>query len=187
VRAALQRLEAQGLAEIVLNRGARVRAVSADAVAEMIELHVAVTALAARHAAARATPAHTARIRQFADMLDHVAEDGGSAREFQHLRVGFARALFESAGGVLAERLRSAAPVIPHHARALDDIRTALGQAEAASCARAILEAVVIGDADRAAEAAEALIRTHAERIAGRSAETAAKAVQASRKTRNAA
>src|SRR5262249_44522960 len=55
VRAALQRLEAQGLAEIVLNKGARVKAVPSSSVEDMIELHVELTSLAARHAAERAT------------------------------------------------------------------------------------------------------------------------------------
>jgi GntR family transcriptional regulator, rspAB operon transcriptional repressor len=164
VRAALQRLEAQGLAEIVLNKGARVRAVDAASVEDMIDLHVELTSLAARHAAVRASTAQLSRIGKFADMLEHVAEDVGSAEEFQHLRVGFARALFESAGPVLAERLGSAAPVVPHHARAMDDVRTGPGQAEAAKLAGEVLKALRIRDADAAAKAAERMVRRHAER-----------------------
>ena len=88
------------------------------AVDDMMELHVQLTALAARNAAERASAgADRTASAQFVDMLEHVAEDGGPAEEFQHLRIGFARALFEAAGPVLAERLRSAAPVTPHHAR----------------------------------------------------------------------
>ena len=56
VRAALQRLEAQGLAEITLNKGARVRQPDTAALGDMIELHVELTSLAARQAARRATP-----------------------------------------------------------------------------------------------------------------------------------
>src|SRR5262249_23763712 len=92
VRAALQRLEAQGLAEIVLNKGARVRAVAEDAMGDMIELHVELAALAARRAAQRATPVQLARIGEFAAMLEHVAHEMGEPEEIQHLRVGFARA-----------------------------------------------------------------------------------------------
>lgn len=164
VRAALQRLEAQGLAEIVLNKGARVRAVDAASVEDMIDLHVELTSLAARHAAVRANTAQLSRIRKFADMLEHVAEDVGSAEEFQHLRVGFARALFESAGRTLAERLSSAAPVVPHHARAMDDVRTGPGQAEAAKLAGELLKALQVRDAEAAAKAAERMVRRHAER-----------------------
>ncbi len=164
VRAALQRLEAQGLAEIVLNKGARVREANPAEVGDMIELHVQLTALAARNAAVRASAAQIARIDQFVDMMEHVADDGGSAEEFQHLRVGFARALFEAAGGVLAERLRVAAPVTPHHARATADVVSADGQAEAARLAREVLNAVEARAADAAAKAAERMLRRHAER-----------------------
>jgi GntR family transcriptional regulator of vanillate catabolism len=54
VRAALQRLEAQGLAEIAINKGARVRLVSEEGIADMIELQAHLTALGAHSAAARA-------------------------------------------------------------------------------------------------------------------------------------
>ncbi len=164
VRAALQRLEAQGLAQIVLNKGARVRGADESAAADMMELHVQLTTLAARRAAERAGAPQVERLAQFAHMLDHVAEDGGPAVEFQHLRIGFARALFEAAGPVLAERLRSAAPVAPHHARAMDDVRTAAGQAEVARLARAVLKAIKARAPDAAATAAEVMLRRHAER-----------------------
>lgn len=181
VRAALQRLEAQGLAEIVLNKGARVREANPSAVGDMIELHVQLTTLAARNAAQRATPAQLSRIGQFVDMLEHVAEDVGPAHEFQHLRVGFARALFEAAGPVLAERLRSAAPVAPHHARAMEDVRDQTGQTEAAKLARDVLKALEAKNPDTAAKAAERLLRRHAERTAQKPAKTVA------RKAKNAA
>jgi DNA-binding GntR family transcriptional regulator len=181
VRAALQRLEAQGLAEIVLNKGARVRTVAETAIADMIDLHASVMALAARHAAERAAPAQVARMVKFVDTLEHVAEDGGPAKEIQHLRVGFARALFEAAGPVLAERLRSAAPVVPHHARAMDDVRDPSGKAEAALLARAVLAAIEARSPAAAARAAERLIRCHAERA------LAAPSKPVSRKARSAA
>jgi len=168
IRAALQRLEAQGLAEIVLNKGARVKAVADDAMGDMIELHVELASLAARRAAQRATPAQLSCIGEFASMLEHVAHKMGEPEEFQHLRVGFARALFEAAGPVLAERLRSAAPVVPHHARALEDVRDQVGQAEAAKHARDVLTAISAHAPDQAARAAERLLRRHADRTSMR-------------------
>jgi DNA-binding GntR family transcriptional regulator len=180
VRAALQRLEAQGLAEIVLNRGARVKAVSPETVEDMIDLHVELTSLAARHAAERASRDQLARIGRFVAMMEHVAEDGGPAEEFQHLRIGFARSLFEAAGQVLAERLRSAAPVVPHHARAMADVESSAGQAEAAKLARDLLNAIQAGSPDAAVRAAEKLLRRHADRALG-------KPVRASRKAHSAA
>jgi DNA-binding GntR family transcriptional regulator len=165
VRAALQKLEAQGLAEIALNRGARVRAVEAGAVADMIELHAGLMSLAARQAATRARPSDISRMRQYIDMMEHVAEDEGEAAEFQHLRIGFARALYEAAGPVLAERLRSAAPVVPHHGRALDDVHNTRTQLAAAKLMRDVLAAVTHRDADGAAKAAEKMIRRHGELV----------------------
>jgi DNA-binding GntR family transcriptional regulator len=176
VRAALQRLEAQGLVEIVLNKGARVRAGEAASVEDMIELHVELTALAARHAATRASVAELSRIGQFVDMLEHVSEDVGRPEEFQHLRIGFVRALFAAAGPVLAERLRCAAPVIPHHARAMDDVRTEAGQVEAARLAREVLTALQMRSTEAAAKAAERLVRRHAERVLGKPANAPARA-----------
>lgn len=163
VRAALQKLEAQGLAEIVLNKGARVRAVKADQVADMIELHAMLMAMAARHAASRAKSADLSRMEQYVDMMEHVSEDEGAAEEFQHLRIGFARVLYEAAGPVLAERLRTAAPVAPHHERALEDVRGPRPQMAAAKLARDVFVAVKGGDADAAAKAAEKLVRRHGE------------------------
>jgi DNA-binding GntR family transcriptional regulator len=164
VRAALQRLEAQGLAEITLNKGARVRQPDNAALGDMIELHVQLTVLAARHAARRANPEQLARIAQFAGLLAHVSEDGVPADEFQHLRVGFARALFDAAGGALAERLPSAAPVTPHHCRAMADVETREGQADVARLVRDVLIAIEARAPDVAAIAAERMVRRHAER-----------------------
>jgi DNA-binding GntR family transcriptional regulator len=166
VRAALQRLDAQGLAEITLNKGARVRHADARHAADLIELHATLTALAARRAADHATPQQIAHMSEFAHMLEHVADATGpdAAREFQHLRVGFARALFDAAGEALAGRLRAAAPVTPHHDRALDDVRDAEGRADAARFTHDLLAAIETGNADAAAKAGERLIRRHAER-----------------------
>jgi DNA-binding GntR family transcriptional regulator len=164
VRAALQRLEAQGLAEITLNKGARVREPDAVAAEDMIELHVQLATLAARSAARRASPEQVAMMAKFAGLMEQAAEDGGAEDEFQHLRIGFARALFDAAGPVLAERLRTAAPVTPYHARAMDDLRTHEGQHEAARHARDVVKAVENRTAEAAAAAAERMLRRHAER-----------------------
>lgn len=164
IRAALQRLEAQGLADIVLNKGARVRSVKADAVPDLIALHADLAALGARHAATRASDASLLMMRRFIDMMDHVATEGAAAREVQHLRVGFIRSLFEAAGPTLAERLRIAAPIVPHHDRALDDISSAVGQKEVSRLARDILTAVARRDAEAAAHAARTMLERHGER-----------------------
>lgn len=174
VRAALQRLEAQGLAEITLNKGARVRQPDAVAAEDMIELHVQLAALAARNAALRASVEQVETMTKFVGLMEHVAADGVEADAFQHLRIGFARALFAAAGPVLAERLRTAAPATPYHARAMDDLRTREGQDEAARNAREVLKAIESRAADAAAAAAERMLRRHAERtIIGRARQPA--------------
>lgn len=164
VRAALQRLEAQGLAEITLNKGARVRQPDAVAAEDMVELHVQLAALAARNAARRASDEQVEMMAKFVGLMEQVAADGGEATQFQHLRIGFARALFAAAGPVLAERLQTAAPATPYHARAMDDLRTREGQAEAARDAREVMKAVESKTPDAAAAAAERMLRRHAER-----------------------
>lgn len=163
VRAALQRLEAQGLAEITLNKGARVRRPDAAAAEDMVELHVQLATLAARNAAWRATPDQVTRIADFVTMMEHLAEAGGAPEEFQHQRIGFARALHNAAGPVFAERLRSAAPATPYHERAMHDVRTLDGQAEAARAARDVLKAIEARQAEAASAAAERMLRRHAE------------------------
>ena len=57
VRAALQRLEAQGLAEIVLNKGAGVRGAGEGGTPDLLELQLQFIVLAVRSAAARAAGA----------------------------------------------------------------------------------------------------------------------------------
>lgn len=164
VRAALQRLEAQGLAEITLNKGARVRQLEPAALSDMLELHVELTSLAARQAARRASAEQLGAIRQFVEMMEQAAEDGATAEAFQHLRVGFALALFEATGPVLAERLRTAAPATPHRARAMLDVARRDGQAEVASLARDLFRAIEGRGVEAAAGAAERMLRRQAER-----------------------
>lgn len=165
VRASLQRLEAQGLADIVLNKGARVRSVRSDAIPDLIELHSALSSLCARHSANRATTDQLHVMRRFVDMMLHVADEGGDAREMQHLRVGFSRALAEGAGPVIAERVRAAAPAVPHHDRALHDLSTAHGRKEAAQLARDVYNAVAQHDAKSAAIAAARMLQVHGDRV----------------------
>lgn len=172
VRAALQKLEGQGLVEIVLNKGARVRKVEAGAVRELIELHAELFSTAASRAASRVPPGVLVRMHEFLDLMDHVAEDGGPPREFQHLRVGFARLLLEAAGPVWAERLRMATPVLPHHEFARADIEGAAAQTAVARDTRKILEALSARDIDAAARAARALMTHHGDLVSGLYART---------------
>ncbi len=113
IRASLQRLEVQGLVDIVLNKGARVRSVRSDAISDLIELH------SSNFRSMRTTFGATCDNRRTSD---HAAvrghdgarrHEGGDAREMQYLRVGFSRALVEGAGPVIAERVRATTPAVP--------------------------------------------------------------------------
>ena len=75
VRNALVLLSAEGLIERVQNRGARVRAVSLAEAVEITEVRMALEALCAGKAAARATEEDRRGLRAIGDTID-----GGSSR-----------------------------------------------------------------------------------------------------------
>ena len=76
VRTALARLEQEGLVEHERHRGARVRLVGAQEAVEILETRAVLEGLAARHAAAHATPDDVEELRQLlADMRRRL--DGG--------------------------------------------------------------------------------------------------------------
>ena len=56
--------------------------------------------LAARNAARRASAEQVETMAKFVALMEQVAADGGEPDAFQHLRIGFARALFAAAGPV---------------------------------------------------------------------------------------
>jgi DNA-binding GntR family transcriptional regulator len=69
VRAALARLEHEGLVERTPNRGARVRRISESEAVEILEVRAALEALAARKAAQNATPSDIAELQTIFDEL----------------------------------------------------------------------------------------------------------------------
>lgn len=69
VRAALARLEQDGLVEHEPHRGARVRAISAPEAAEIYEVRAVLEGLAARHAAHNVTPQDVTRLRAIHDQM----------------------------------------------------------------------------------------------------------------------
>lgn len=69
IRAALVRLEQEGLVERQPNRGARVRLVSDREALEIEEVRVALEQMLARHAATRITPSDVEQLRQVLDEM----------------------------------------------------------------------------------------------------------------------
>jgi DNA-binding GntR family transcriptional regulator len=76
VRTALVRLAQEGLVEHERNRGAKVRLVGEDEAAEILESRMVLEGLAARYAAARATPEHVAELRAIVARMRSLLDAG---------------------------------------------------------------------------------------------------------------
>src|SRR5260370_414882 len=70
LRAALFDLTAEGLVERIPNRGARVRAITADEAVAITECRMALEGLCAAKAAARVTEPDAIRLRQLGDQME---------------------------------------------------------------------------------------------------------------------
>jgi len=159
VRTALMNLAAEGLVERLPNRGARVRAISVEEAIEIVEVRVGLETLCARKAAERLTPDDAAGLRELREqILSAVA--GGDLVSYSRLNQEMDRRIREMSGHATAiqllERLRAQS--------ARHQFRLAFAPGRAAESAPehvAIIDAVLAGDADAAAEAT----RVHLEGI----------------------
>jgi DNA-binding GntR family transcriptional regulator len=160
VRAALVRLEHEGLVEHERNRGSRVRLVELSEAVEIQEARAVLEGLAARVAAQRATPEDVASLRAIlaemerlrqADDLVGVSSQNGKLH----------RRLLEIGGHETASRLIATlnSQIVRFQYRT---ILLPGRSARSASEHAAIVDAIASGDAD----AAEDAMRTHLSRIA---------------------
>jgi len=157
VREALVLLEADGLVEIEPRRGAIVRGVAADDIAELYSVRALLEPRAAALAAARVTPETVARLAELCRLSESAT---GSSRDAVGNQIAwneeFHRLILESAGSPrLASALR-AVGVIPRAFRTafwLDDRQRQLSQ----TCHREVVAALAAGSAERA----EAAMRLH--------------------------
>jgi DNA-binding GntR family transcriptional regulator len=92
VRAALLRLDAEGLVEFSPHRGAVVQTLSHAQIAEIYELRDLLETFALRKSMARMTPERIARLRDLAAQLDAEAEGD----PFLEVRVRFYRELYDA-------------------------------------------------------------------------------------------
>ena len=92
VRAALLRLDAEGLVEFSPHRGAVVQTLTHDEIAEIYELRDLLECYALRKSMARMTPERIARLREIAAELDDKAEGD----PFLEARVRFYRELYDA-------------------------------------------------------------------------------------------
>ncbi len=161
VRAALVELQGEGLVERETNRGATVRRVSIDEAIEITEARGVLEGLVARRAAERATDDERAELTGIvAEMDDAVA--GGELARYSDLNAALHRRLREisrhQVAMVLVDNLRNRA--VHHQFR----LAVVTGRAEESlEQHRAVVDAVVAGDAD----AAEAAMRAHLDSVAG--------------------
>ncbi|MEA2644375.1 MAG: hypothetical protein QOG08_1401 [Chloroflexota bacterium] len=104
IRAALVRLDQEGLVERQPNRGARVRLVSDREALEIEEVRVALEQMLARHAATRITGADVMKLRQ---MLDEMTArvDAGDPLGYSELNTRFHELIWAIAGQAVASTL----------------------------------------------------------------------------------
>jgi DNA-binding GntR family transcriptional regulator len=160
VRMALVRLEHDGLVERERHRGARVRRVTDTEAVEILEVRAALEGLAARHAAARATPADVRDLRRIVREMSALRERG-DLMAVSDANATLHRRILEISGHDTARRLsRTMISQIVRY-----QYRTVLlpGRPERSHREHtAIVDAIAAGDGD----AAERAMRRHLSQVA---------------------
>ena len=155
VRTALVRLAQEGLVEHVRNRGARVRMIDEQEAEEILEARTVLEALAARHAAERATGEDLAGLREIvADMRRRL--DAGDLLGASDRNAALHARILAIAGHATVDRLVSAL----NSQLVRFQYRTILlpGRAERSFAEHtALVDAIATGDPD----AAESAMRAH--------------------------
>ena len=158
VREALRRLDAEGLVELLPNRGARVAGWSGHDVDEIFELRVQLEGHGARLAALHATAADLAELRLLCERMEAEVAGCGRGRfdRITETNNAFHRALLDAGGN---RRLASVVAAVVQRALVERTFHLYSPDQLVRSCAhhREILDAVAAGDADWA----EAAMRTH--------------------------
>lgn len=157
IREALRHLEAEGLIDLVANRGPVVAEISPDEASGFYEVREVLEALAARRCAERATPAQKRKLKQ---ALARVAEAYKQDKPEKRLlaKDTFYQVLCDGTNQpVIGDTLRS----INVRVQVLRGLSLrAKGRAvESLAELRAVVAAVVDGDGDQAAELAAAHVR----------------------------
>ena len=157
-RAALQRLEQEGLVKLVPNKGAIVVGISTHDLIDIYQMRMRVEGLAARLAASRLTEADKVRLSENVELAEfYIAR--GDAQKLRDLDSNFHEILYNASGSRMIEQTLTDL----HHkigvwrAKSLNDpIRVRESVAEH----RAILDALFAGDS----ELADTLVSQHVER-----------------------
>jgi DNA-binding GntR family transcriptional regulator len=160
VRTALVRLEQEGLVEHERNRGARVRLIGKDEAVEIIEARAVLEGLAARQAAARATPTDVEELRAILGRMRSLLDRGDLLSASDQNAVLHGK-LLEVAGHDTTTRLISALK----SQLVRFQYRTILlpGRSERSFAEHsAVVDAIAAGDGD----AAEQAMRAHLSHVA---------------------
>jgi len=155
VRAALVRLEQDGLVVREPNRGARVRAISLDEAIEILEVRAALEGLVARRAALRCTPDDARALREIISEMERTYKIGDLAT-YSTMNPKLHRLILKIADHTTAANVLSTlqSQAVRYQFRTSMQIgRPQRSQAEH----RAIVKAIAARDPD----AAEAAMRTH--------------------------
>jgi len=161
IREAVRRLDAAGLVENIPHRGARVTELSLADLQQVYEARLALELLAIRRAAERFTEAHADNARARLHTLERMPDDSASEASTAHTAFHFS--LYEAADS--AWLLRLIRPVWETSERYCLAVPECRRLAARRSEHRAILEACVDHDADRAAQALHDHLATTANTI----------------------
>lgn len=152
VREAIRRLQADGLVQVVPNRGAEVVSLSAEDTEEIFGLRSVLESYAARNAALRGQ-ADVARLRELCAAMEHQlerlanGETDGAHDEITRLNMEFHRAIHEAGGRRLLPELLSRVIEVPlvrrtFHQYTTDELNRSFTQH------RELTEALAAGDGD---------------------------------------
>jgi DNA-binding GntR family transcriptional regulator len=153
LREALGRLAAEGLVTITPRRGAVVTKLTREEFIEAYQVREALESLAMRLAVPRLTDADRGRLHDLADRMELHAEEG-DARAFFEVNRRFHQLFVAASGNQRLKRMHD--QLIDQMGRLMtksQELRGGLEQSVAEH--RAILEAVDVGDAERAARLLE--------------------------------
>jgi len=159
VREALARLHSEGLVELVVNRGAFVRQLTAQDVADLFEVRAELESLAAKRAARAAGQARRGALSPLHQALQS-ADQPNSSRELLAQNERFHAAIFALAGNRSLDALRRPMHLsfVAQIGPIFSDAQIRLLERDHAAISRAILE----GDEVDAAEA----MRSHVQKAA---------------------
>jgi DNA-binding GntR family transcriptional regulator len=163
IREAMGRLAAEGLVTVRPRRGAEVRSLTPEELIDAYQVREALEVLAVRLAVPRITEAHLAGLDELVDRMSEHA-DNGAVSDFFAANVAFHELLCEFSGNkkLLQVHHRLAGEIGRFQARTLA-LRGNLH--ESVTEHRAILAAMRLRDAEKAAELTAAHIQVPAERL----------------------